>query len=112
VFRVGLETRVDPRGADLNPSEIAAIDLARCLVRRPDILIVERALEALPPGSAADLIRRLRRTLIGRGLVAVTADLAPDTDQPPFDVVVRFENGTIASIQDRRARQAAELEPA
>jgi ABC-type multidrug transport system fused ATPase/permease subunit len=111
MFRVGLETRVDPRGVDLNPAEIAAIDLARCLVRRPDILVVERALEALPPGSAADLLKRLRRTLIGRGLVAVTPDLAPDADQPPFDVVVRFENGAVASVQDRRARQA-ELVPA
>jgi hypothetical protein len=112
VFRVGLETRVDPRGADLNPGEIAAIDLARCLVRRPDILVVERALEALPPASAAELVKRLRRTLIGRGLVAVMPDLVPDADQPPFDVVVRFENGMIASVQDRRARQPAELEPA
>jgi hypothetical protein len=112
VFRVGLETRVDTRGGDLNPGEIAAIDLARCLVRRPDILVVERALESLPPGSAVDLVKRLRRTLIGRGLVAVTADLAPDIDQPPFDVVIRFENGAIVSVQDRRARRSAELEPA
>jgi ABC-type multidrug transport system fused ATPase/permease subunit len=112
VFRVGLDTRVDTRGDDLNPGEIAAIDLARCLVRRPDIVVVERALESLPPGSAADLVKRLRRTLIGRGLITVTPDLAPDADQPPFDVVVRFENGAIASVQDRRTRQAQELEPA
>jgi ABC-type transport system involved in cytochrome bd biosynthesis fused ATPase/permease subunit len=109
VFRVGLETRVDTRGGDLNPGEIAAIDLARCLVRRPDILVVERALESLPPGSAVDLVKRLRRTLIGRGLVTVTSDLAPDIDQPPFDVVIRFENGAIVSVQ---ARRSAELEPA
>src|SRR5829696_3898709 len=110
VFRVGLETRVDTRGDDLNPGEIAAIDLARCLVRRPDILVVERALEGLPPGSAAELVKRLRRILIGRGLITVTSDLQPDTDQPPFDVVVRFENGAIASVQDRRARHPQELE--
>jgi ABC-type transport system involved in cytochrome bd biosynthesis fused ATPase/permease subunit len=109
---VGLETRVDTRGNDLAPGEIAAIDLARCLVRRPDVLVVERALEGLPPGSAAELIKRLRRTLIGRGLVAITPDLSPDVDQPPFDVVVRFENGAVASVQDRRARQGSELEVA
>jgi ABC-type thiamine transport system ATPase subunit len=110
VFRVGLDTRVDPRGIDFGGSEIAAIDLARCLVRRPDILVVERALESLPPGSAADLIKRLRRTLIGRGLVVVVPNLASEVDQPPFDMVVRFENGLVAEVQDRRNRQAAELE--
>lgn len=110
VFRVGLETRVDIRGIDLAAVEIAAIDLARCLVRRPDVLVVERALDSLPPGSASDLLKRLRRTLIGRGLVAVTPSLSPDIDQPPFDIVVRFENGVVAEVQDRRSKRPAELE--
>ena len=112
VFRVGLDTPVDPRGVDFSPGEVAAIDLARCLVRRPDILVVERALAALPPASAADLIHRLRRALIGRGLVAVTADFPPEIDQPPFDVVIRFDNGTVVSLQDRRSPEIKELEPA
>jgi ABC-type thiamine transport system ATPase subunit len=112
VFRVGLETRVDTRGTDLAASEIAAIDLARCLVRRPDIVVVERAIEALPDGSAAELIRRLRRILVGRGLVIVTSGLLPNTDEPPFDMVVRFENGVVTDVQDRRTRQVPQLETA
>ena len=55
VSRIGLETPVDPRGSDLTLSEIAAIDLVRCLVRRPDVLVVERALDGLP-GPAADAL--------------------------------------------------------
>ena len=112
VFRVGLETRVDTRGDGLTASEIAAIDLARCLVRRPDIVVVERALDALPASLAGDLIKRLRRVLIGRGLVVVASDLPPELDEPQFDMVVRFENGVVADRQDRRARQSAELETA
>ena len=112
VFRVGLETRVDTRGDGLAASEIAAIDLARCLVRRPDIVVVERALEALPASLAHDLVRRLRRALIGRGLVVVMPDLPPEVDEPPFDMVVRFDQGMVADRQDRRARRPAELETA
>jgi ABC-type multidrug transport system fused ATPase/permease subunit len=112
VFRVGLDMRVDMRGTDLAASEIAAIDLARCLVRRPDIVVVERALDALPDGSGRELIRRLRSMLIGRGLVIVTSSLAPETDEPPFDMVVRFEDGAVAHVEDRRSRQQAQLERA
>jgi hypothetical protein len=110
VFRVGLDTRVDTGGGGLSVSEIAAIDLARCLVRRPDIVVVERALEALPASVAGEMVKRLRRTLIGRGLVILTPDLPRDLDEPPFDLVVRFEQGTVAERQDRRARPRPELE--
>jgi ABC-type multidrug transport system fused ATPase/permease subunit len=112
VFRVGLETRVDARGEGLSTAEIAAIDLARCLVRRPDVVVVERALDALPPALGADLVRRLRRTLIGRGLVIVMSDLRPEMDEPPFDLVVRFEGGRVAEMQDRRGRPPAAVETA
>jgi hypothetical protein len=112
VFRVGLETRIDTRGGGLAASELAAIDLARCLVRRPDIVVVERALEALPASLAGDLVRRLRRALVGRGLVIVTSGLPPGLDEPPFDLVVRFADGVVADRQDRRARRPAELETA
>jgi hypothetical protein len=71
---------------------------------------VERALAALPASLAGDLVKRLRRTLIGRGLVIVAPDLPPDLDEPPFDLVVRFDRGTIAERRDRRARKAPELE--
>ena len=77
VSRIGLDTPVDPRGDDLTSSEIAAIDLVRCLVRRPDVLVVERALDGLPGPAADGLVARLRRALVGRGLVLVTSELSP-----------------------------------
>jgi ABC-type thiamine transport system ATPase subunit len=110
VFRVGLETRVDTRGDGLSASEIAAVDLARCLVRRPDVVVVERAIEALPGALAGELIQRLRRALIGRGLIVVATELTPEMDAPPFDMVVRFEQGGVADVQDRRSRPKA-LDP-
>ena len=111
VFRVGLDSRIDIRGDGLDAREVAAIDLARCLVRRPDIVVVERAVDGLSGPTAEEMIKRLRRALIGRGLVIVTASLPPNLDQPPFDIIVRFESGG-ARIEDRRLSRTTALEPA
>lgn len=106
VSRIGLNSPVDPRGGDLTLSEIAAIDLVRCLVRRPDVLVVERALDGLPAPAADALVARLRRALIGRGLVLVSPDLSPSMDEPPFDLVVRLERG-VPRVDDRQAAREA-----
>ncbi|HEU4519155.1 MAG TPA: ABC transporter ATP-binding protein [Microvirga sp.] len=105
VTRIGLQTPVDPRGGDLTLSDIAAVDLVRCLVRRPDVIVVERALEGLPGPSADALVARLRRALVGRGLVIVSPSLSADMDQPPFDALIRFERGT-PQVEERRIRRA------
>ncbi|HST94987.1 MAG TPA: ABC transporter ATP-binding protein [Microvirga sp.] len=93
VSRIGLGTPVDIQGNDLTLSEIAAIDLVRCLVRRPNVLIVQRALEGLPGPAAERLVANLRRAMIGRGLVLITPAVTPAMDRPPFDAVIRFERG-------------------
>jgi ABC-type transport system involved in cytochrome bd biosynthesis fused ATPase/permease subunit len=95
VVRIGLGTPVDPTGAGLTAAEATALDLARCLVRRPDIIVVERALSGLPRPAAAVLLRRLRQALIGRGLIAVLPDLGPGMEAATFDGVVRVERGAV-----------------
>ncbi len=102
VSRIGLDMPVDIQGTDLTISEVAAVDLVRCLVRRPSILIVQRALDGLPGPAADKLVGRLRRAMVGRGLVLVTPAVSPAMDQPPFDAVIRFERGE--PVMDRRVR--------
>jgi ABC-type multidrug transport system fused ATPase/permease subunit len=109
VFRNGLATPVDPDGAGLSAREVAAVDLVRCLVRRPDVLVVEQA-EALADGRTGPFVARLRQALEGRGLVIGFGETAPALDDV-FDVVMRFERGALAGVDDRRA-QAAATEPA
>jgi ABC-type multidrug transport system fused ATPase/permease subunit len=105
VSRIGLGSPVDLRGDDFTLAEEAAIDLVRCLVRRPDILVVERALDGLPAAAADRLVARLRRALVGRGLVLVTPRVSAEMDRPPLDAVFRFERGTVLK-EDRRILHA------
>jgi ABC-type multidrug transport system fused ATPase/permease subunit len=107
VMRIGLDSPVDVRGSDLAASEIAAIDVARCLVRGPDTLIVEHALADLAPGIAEEAVARLRRALVGRGLIVVLRELSGHMDTPPFDAVVRFDRG-VGTVESRRRRVSAE----
>ena len=102
VREVGLDAPLDPDAADLLPAEAAAIDLARCLVRRPDVVVVESALDGLEGEAASELVGRLRRALIGRGLVLVVPQLTTRMDRPPFDLVVRLARGGTVSVEDRR----------
>ncbi|WP_112662134.1 ABC transporter ATP-binding protein [Microvirga flavescens] len=93
VARIGLNSPIDVSGGDLTLTEIAAIDLVRCLIREPDILVVARALDGLPGPAADKMVADLRRALSGRGLIVVTPEISPPMDQPPFDAVVRFVRG-------------------
>ncbi|WP_262029145.1 ABC transporter ATP-binding protein [Microvirga sp. Mcv34] len=102
VSRIGLDTPVDPQGDDLTLTEVAAVDLVRGLVRRPSILVVQRALDGLPGPAADRLVANLRRAFVGRGLILVTPSISPAMDQPPFDAVIHFERGE--PVVDRRTR--------
>jgi ABC-type multidrug transport system fused ATPase/permease subunit len=106
VSRIGLDLPIDPQGDDLSLSEIAAIDLVRCLVRRPSILVVQRALDGLPGPAADRLVTALRRSMVGRGLVIVTPEISPAMDHPPFDAVIRFERGEPVMVPRERQPEA------
>ncbi|MBM6593844.1 ABC transporter ATP-binding protein [Microvirga pudoricolor] len=106
--RIGYDTPVDVRGGDLTLSEIAAIDLVRCLVRRPDMLIVERALDGLPGPAADRMVAALRRAMAGRGLMIVTPAVSAAMDDPPFDAVIRFARG-VPTLEARALRKEEAL---
>jgi ABC-type thiamine transport system ATPase subunit len=94
VMRVGLQTRLDPLASGLSPAGGAAIDLARCLLRHPDNLVVERALDDLPAPDALALLRRLTAAMAGRGLLVVLPEhLAGATEL--FDETVTFADGKV-----------------
>ncbi|RVU16163.1 ATP-binding cassette domain-containing protein [Methylobacterium oryzihabitans] len=109
VYRLGLASRVDPRAAEsslatregaFSPAERVAIDIARCLVRRPDLMVIGIPLEERGPAEIQAGLTRLRAACAGRGLVVCLPDergLPPDR---PFDLVLRTERNTVVGTAD------------
>lgn len=106
VYRLGLDSRVEPGmgggGASLGenaigPRERIAIDLARCLVRRPDIAVVAIALEDRKPEEIRPRLAALRAARTGRGLIVCLPDAAILDAAAPFDAVLRVERNTVVA---------------
>jgi ABC-type bacteriocin/lantibiotic exporter with double-glycine peptidase domain len=67
----GLHTALVPSGAPLPRLGGIRLTLARALVANPGLLVLDGALDALPPGEGAVLLERLAK---GRTVIAVTTD--------------------------------------
>ena len=95
VIDVGLDFNVGTGGKRLSTAQRQKVLLARALIKRPDFLIVNRALSALDKQSQAQVIAKVNRALAGRGAgvvwVLANADLAME-----FDRVVVMSDGQIA----------------
>lgn len=94
VFRLGLEQPCGHAGRLLFPAQRSAIALARCLMKRPDILIInEGVLNASEPDGAA-LLERLRRRMAGKSLFVVLRASDPATG---FDARIELAAGKVVS---------------
>ena len=101
VYRLGLDSRIDPGAAGglaegaPGPRERVAIDLARCLVRKPDILTVAILLDERKPADFRERLAGLRAARSDRGLIVCLPD---DTDLaalPPFDEVIHVAGNAV-----------------
>ncbi len=93
VLEVGLDYEVGIAGGRLSMEQRQKIALARALLKRPDLTVVNDATSALDSGQELELLRRVREYCAGRALVWLSGreDLAGE-----FDRVVVMENGKIA----------------
>ncbi len=96
IFRIGLEFNVGTGGKRLSESQRQKLHLARSLLKQPDILIVNQALNTLDSKSQRDLLERV-------------LELSKDPDNPfgviwvpmnpslsqAFDRVILFQNGEV-----------------
>ena len=95
IYRVGLDHQVGPGGRLLFQSQRNAIDLARCILRRPDILVIDGAMNGHRPADALAIIERLRKEFEGRTLIV---DLPDGASTEGFDMTVTFENGRLSGL--------------
>ncbi len=69
VLEVGLDSQVGIGGGRLSVAQRQRLAIARCLIKRPDILIVNAAAAALDPASQAEIVDNVFKESEGRGLV-------------------------------------------
>ncbi|MFL6004310.1 MAG: ABC transporter ATP-binding protein [Nocardioides sp.] len=89
----GLDTRLGERGTSLSGGQRQRISLARALVRRPRLLILDDATSAVDPEVEARILQALRTEGTGATLVVVAYRKATIA---LADEVVHLENGRIA----------------
>jgi len=104
IERIGLDHQVGTAGRLLTPQERACVNLARCLVKRPDILVLDGALSAFDEARSQKMIEVLFELSEGRSLFMV---LPNDRQASGFDVLMRFRDGQVVTeTRNAPARRA------
>lgn len=98
VERIGLNYQVGTAGRLLSPQERASINLVRCLVKRPDILVIDGAFAPFDEARGQQLMQLLLDLFDQQSLFMV---LPNDRQADAFDVQMRFRDGQI--ITDKTA---------
>ncbi len=112
VYRLGLASRVGTAASAnattrrqnlgegaIGPRERTAIELFRCLVRRPDILVIALNADERKPDEIAARITRLRAIREGMGLIVCLPTPEVLDLLPPFDAVLTVERNTVIAPQ-------------
>jgi len=109
VFRIGLDYNVGNGGKRLNVAQRQKIALARALLKRPDLLIINRALAALDQASQDQIVQNVRTAVSreGRRTALFWVVARPEMGEE-FDVVLVFEDGRLM----RQGQPAETLAPA
>jgi putative ABC transport system ATP-binding protein len=90
--RIGLDHQVGTAGRLLTPQERASVNLVRCLVKRPDILVIDGALASYDEARGQQMLQLLLGLVEQQSLFMV---LPNDRQAGAFDVQMRFSDGKI-----------------
>jgi putative ABC transport system ATP-binding protein len=102
IYRLGLDHDVGPSGKLISAQQRAAVSLARCLVKRPQVLILDSALAAFNQSEAGTILDNIRAWMTGRTIIATLSDA---TEAKSFDHIVRLD-GTRAALAAQPAEAA------
>jgi putative ABC transport system ATP-binding protein len=100
ILRRGLEMEVGPSGKLISPRMRSIIHLARAVLRRPEILVLDNALAGLGAAEGRATLARLRTAWAGRTLIATLAE----GEAEGFGRIISFEGPRMV----RDARPAAQ----
>ncbi len=111
IIRVGMDYDIGAGASRLTVAQRQKLAIGRCLLKRPDLLILSDALASMDAATRARLLAKLREEMAGRSLLLL------DTEEPPiegFEPVLRMNRGRVVADALRQARARAsgtEVEP-
>ncbi len=109
LLSLGLNANVGSGGSRLSQEQRQKLALARCLVKRPDILIVNEAINALDGEEQAKILERIVEDCAHCSLIWIDRE---QCRRDCFDTVAIMRAGKIVDVQDGAAAPAADAEAA
>ena len=96
----GLETVVGERGGKISGGQRQRLSLARALVRRPRLLILDEVTTALDPATESAVCREIAGL---KGEMAILAISHQQAFTEVADVMYRVQNGQVANVKETRS---------
>ncbi|MCH7232287.1 ABC transporter ATP-binding protein/permease [Glycomyces sp. L485] len=100
----GLETKVGGRDHALTPAEIQQVALARVILAKPEVIVLDEATSMLSPNAASGIEQGLSRILAGRTVVGIAHRLNTAHDADRVAVVERGRITELGSHDELLAR--------
>ncbi|RFB79791.1 ATP-binding cassette domain-containing protein [Methylovirgula sp. 4M-Z18] len=95
VYRLGLDQEAGPKGRLLPQTHKCALALARCLIKRPKILILDQLDLMFAESQRSVILDVARRHMAGQTLIVAMRDT---TQRDSFDIVVTTRGNRIESV--------------
>jgi ABC-type multidrug transport system fused ATPase/permease subunit len=92
IIAAGLQSSVGVGGAHLSAVKRQKVALARCLLKRPDILIMSDALSSLDMREQEEIVAHIRQEMKGRSLLLFESD---EAHRRKFEKVLLMDQGRI-----------------
>ncbi len=109
VIEIGLGFNVGIAGKRLSPAQRQKLAIARCLLKKPQLMIVNQATASLDAASSKLIFESIKNEMKEAGLVWVDNEVG---DIMNFDRVLRIERGKITDqTKGEKAEQASAREP-
>lgn len=97
---LGMQTRVGERGITLSGGQKQRVSIARALMLKPDILILDDSLSAVDTQTEESIIRNIRREMQGKTTVWISHRVSSISHA---DHILVIENGTVAEAGSHEA---------
>jgi len=105
VVSKGLDQEAGPGGRLLSPQQRVTVQLARAMLRRPDILILDDALSSFGSTEAHMIMTNIFEAMAGKTVIAAQSN---DDDLGAFDLVLSFEGAKLIGTERRGMRGTEE----